>query len=80
MVNMMDSCVICDAGRLAPGVTAMVIVRPGVTLVIRGVPALVCDNCGEAYLTADTTDAVGAQVAAAAGDRVALGVLDFAAA
>lgn len=44
-----DTC-ICGRGRLRPGVTEYITkVEEGV-LVIKNVPALICDLCSEAYL------------------------------
>lgn len=45
-------CVICKVGTTRPGTTTVVLERGNMTLVSKGVPAEVCENCGEAYLTA----------------------------
>ncbi len=42
------TCVICHAGRVAPGTTTVTLTRGSSTIVIRSVPAEVCDACGEA--------------------------------
>jgi YgiT-type zinc finger domain-containing protein len=55
MSNLKPSCALCRGGRLIPGSTTMTLERDGITLVVKGVPALVCDVCGEAYLEADVT-------------------------
>ncbi|WIG57897.1 MAG: hypothetical protein OJF49_000642 [Ktedonobacterales bacterium] len=47
-------CVICKQGETAPGTTTITLERDGMTLVIKNVPARVCDNCGEAYIEEDT--------------------------
>jgi YgiT-type zinc finger domain-containing protein len=49
-------CVICKQRTTAPGTTHMAVERGATVLVVRGVPAQVCDNCGEAYLSADAVD------------------------
>jgi len=43
-------CVICKQGETQPGVTTMTFERNGLTLVVKNVPARVCDNCGEEYV------------------------------
>jgi YgiT-type zinc finger domain-containing protein len=46
-------CVICKVGKTAPGHTDVVFNVRGKTLVIRDVPAEVCDSCGEGYFNHD---------------------------
>jgi YgiT-type zinc finger domain-containing protein len=43
-------CAICKHGETRPGKTTVTLQRNGMTLVIRNVPAEVCENCGEAYV------------------------------
>jgi len=43
-------CVICRQGETIPGTTTVTLERDGMTLVIRDVPAQVCENCSERYL------------------------------
>ena len=52
----MTTCVICKTGQLRAGTTTSVLHRGGATVVVRGVPADVCDNCGEAYTSGEVTD------------------------
>ena len=47
-------CVICRHGETRDGTATVTLERKGVTLVIRSVPARVCDNCGEEYVDDDT--------------------------
>jgi YgiT-type zinc finger domain-containing protein len=49
------TCVICRQGETRPGKATVTLERGGATFVIRGVPARVCDNCGEEYLDETTT-------------------------
>lgn len=51
-------CVICKHGQTEPGVTTVTLERGVTTIVIKGVPAQVCDNCGEAYVDEETTRAL----------------------
>ena len=48
-------CVICKHGETRPGQTTVTLERGGTTLVIKGVPARICDNCGEAYVDEQIT-------------------------
>jgi YgiT-type zinc finger domain-containing protein len=43
-------CVICKAGETAPGTVTVTLQRGDTVIIIRGVPAAVCRNCGEYYL------------------------------
>jgi len=47
-------CVICRHGETRDGTATVTLERQGVTLVIRSVPARVCDNCGEEYVDEGT--------------------------
>jgi YgiT-type zinc finger domain-containing protein len=66
------TCVICRQGETLPGKATVTLERGGATIVIRGVPASVCDNCGEEYLDEVTTAALlkTADSAAQAGVQV----------
>lgn len=44
------SCVICKFGELIEGKTTVTLERNGSVVVIKDVPANVCDNCGHYYL------------------------------
>jgi YgiT-type zinc finger domain-containing protein len=44
-------CSICKHGQTQEGFTTITLEKDGATLVFKNVPALVCDNCGEKYLT-----------------------------
>ncbi len=46
------TCLVCKHGTLTPGRTTVTVERDGTTIVIQGVPANVCDTCGEDYLEA----------------------------
>ena len=43
-------CVICKQGEIRPGTATITLKRNGVTLVVKSVPARVCENCGEEYV------------------------------
>lgn len=48
-------CVICKYGETRMGKATVTLERDTATLVIRGVPAEVCSNCGEEYVSEETT-------------------------
>jgi len=43
-------CLICKHGETRDGKTTVTLERGGATLVLKGAPAQVCDNCEEAYV------------------------------
>ena len=43
-------CVICKQDEVRPGKATVVLEREGTTVVIKGVPARICANCGEEYV------------------------------
>lgn len=51
-------CVICKTGQNHPGRTTVTLNREGATIVIKNVPADICDNCGEYYLSEEMTGRV----------------------
>ena len=48
-------CVICKHGETQSGTATFTVDKDGATLVIRDVPAQICDNCGEEYFDEATT-------------------------
>ena len=44
------NCPICKSGNMTSGHTSMTFERAGATVVVKGVPADICDNCGEAFV------------------------------
>lgn len=44
------SCLICRQGDTQPGRATVTLTRDALTLVVRGVPAQVWENCGEEYV------------------------------
>ncbi len=49
-------CVNCKQGETQPGTTTVTLERGGMSLVIKGVPARVCENCGEEYVDERVTE------------------------
>jgi YgiT-type zinc finger domain-containing protein len=48
-------CVVCKPGETRPGRTSVTLDRDQMTLVFKGVPAEVCENCSEAYVSSELT-------------------------
>jgi len=44
-------CLICKHGHTRPGKMTATLERESTTIVVKGVPADVCDSCGEEYLS-----------------------------
>jgi len=51
-------CVICKQGQTHDGLTTVTLDRGRTTVIIKDVPAQVCENCGEYYLSEEVTDKV----------------------
>jgi YgiT-type zinc finger domain-containing protein len=65
-------CVVCKKGETRAGKATITLERDGTTLVIKGVPASVCNNCGEEYVSEEITARLlkSAEEAARAGVQV----------
>lgn len=65
-------CVVCKQAETRPGKATVTLELDGVTLVIKGVPARVCPNCGEEYVDEEITRRLlqAAQEAARTGVQV----------
>jgi YgiT-type zinc finger domain-containing protein len=73
-------CVICKHGEIRPGTATVTLEREDTTLVIKGVPAQVCTNCGEEYVDEDTTSRLLRTAEEAARTGVQVDVRQYAAA
>lgn len=72
-------CVICKNGYTSAGVTTVVLERNGTTLIFKMVPAEICDNCGEEFISASVNNSLLASANKAAEKGVDLEMLKFAA-
>lgn len=63
-------CVICRQAELREGKATVTLQRGATTLVVKGVPARVCPNCGEEYVE----EAVSQELMKSAEDAVRAGV------
>jgi len=48
-------CVICKHGETRLGTATVTLSRDELTLVVKGVPAFACENCGEEYVEEETS-------------------------
>lgn len=62
-----NACLSCQRGTLERGTTTATFDAEGTTVVIRNIPADVCDSCGEGYFDPRTTARLLELAAAAAG-------------
>lgn len=73
-------CVICKVGETRPGKSTVTLERGSVTLVFKGVPAQLCENCGEAYVSAEISRQLLDNAETAVKSGVEVEVREFAAA
>jgi YgiT-type zinc finger domain-containing protein len=73
------NCVICKTGQLADGRTTVTFQRGETTVVIKDVPAQVCDNCGEYYLSEEMSRQVLAMAESAVSKGAEVEILRWAA-
>ena len=63
-------CAICKNGETQAGTATVTLERDGTTVVIKGVPARVCQNCGEEYVD----EAIASRLLKTADDAARSGV------
>ncbi|MEX2238470.1 MAG: type II toxin-antitoxin system MqsA family antitoxin [Dehalococcoidia bacterium] len=73
------NCSICRTGKTKPGKATVTLERGATTVVIKGVPAEICDNCDEYYLSEKVARDVYARTDAAARNAVEVEILRYAA-
>lgn len=49
-------CILCKHGETGSGKVTVTLQRGNTTVLFKEVPAVVCDNCGEYYLSDDVTE------------------------
>ena len=72
-------CAICRHAELGPATTTVTLERGSTTIVMQHVPARVCPNCGEAYVSEDVAGRLEEIAAKAALEGVKLDLRDYAA-
>jgi YgiT-type zinc finger domain-containing protein len=73
-------CVICRKGETQPGTVSVTLERGNTTVVMKSVPAEVCETCGEQYVDEKTTQTLLAEAERAARSGVQLEVRTYQAA
>jgi len=72
-------CVICRQGDTAPGKVTVTLQRGETTIVFKDVPAEVCQNCDEFYLSEEVTEKLLSRAEAAVKNGAELEILRYAA-
>ena len=72
-------CVICRQGLTNNGLTTVTLERGHTTVVIKDVPAEICENCGEYYLNQEVTNKIQKLAELAVRHGVEIEVLSYAA-
>ncbi len=72
-------CVICKTGETQPGTVTVTLLRGDTTVLIKGTPAEVCQNCGEYYLDEVVAPKVYILAEGAVQRQAEVGILRYAA-
>lgn len=72
-------CALCKNGETRSGLVTVTLQRGETTVILKAVPAEVCENCGEYFLSAEVTDIVLQRAELAAKNGAEVEILRFAA-
>ncbi|MHB8544641.1 MAG: type II toxin-antitoxin system MqsA family antitoxin [Leptospirales bacterium] len=72
-------CVICKQGETQPGNVTVTLEREDTVVIIKGVPAQVCQDCGEYYLEEAVTHKIHSQAEGAVKRHAEVEILRYAA-
>lgn len=72
-------CILCKLGDMRPGNVTITLQRGETTVIIKEVPAQVCENCGEYYLEDTIAERVLSMAEDAVKKNVEVEILRFAA-
>ncbi len=72
-------CVLCKQGETKPGKVTVTLQRDETTVIIKDVPADVCENCGEYYLASTVTTRVLSMAEDAVKKKAEVEILRYAA-
>ncbi|MEH1940281.1 MAG: type II toxin-antitoxin system MqsA family antitoxin [Nostoc sp.] len=75
----MMRCVICRHGETKPGLVTVTLERDECIIVLKKVPAEICDNCGEYYLSDAVTEQVLEKAESAINNGAELEIIRYAA-
>jgi len=73
------NCVICKQGSTNPGHVTVTLQRGTTTVIFKEVPADVCENCGEYYLSEEITEKLLKRAEEAVSKGAEVEILKFAA-
>jgi YgiT-type zinc finger domain-containing protein len=73
-------CIICKNEETRPGKTTVTLIRENMTIVVKGVPAMICPNCGEEYVDESIASSLLNQAEEAAQHGVQVDVREYIAA
>jgi len=73
------TCLLCKNGQTSPGKVTVTLERGKTVVVIREVPANVCENCGEYYLDSSVAQEVYGRAEAAVARNAEVEILRYAA-
>lgn len=72
-------CILCRQGETQPGKVTVTLQRGESTIIIKDVPAEVCENCGEYYLEEQIAEKILSMAEEAVSKNVEVEILRFAA-
>jgi YgiT-type zinc finger domain-containing protein len=72
-------CVLCKHGETHPGQATVTLQRGATTIIFKGVPAAICGNCGEYYLSDEVAGKVLERAERAVESGAEVEILRFAA-
>ena len=70
-------CPICKHGDTKPGYASITLERDDATLVFKHVPANVCDNCGEEFVSEEVTESLLERADRATSEGVRIDVREY---
>lgn len=78
MTTRQTPCRLCGDGHTHPGQTTLTLERGSATIVVRGIPAEICDACGEALIDSAILREMHAHADAAIAAGVQMQISDYA--
>ena len=72
-------CIKCKQGETRAGETTVTLQRGETTVLVKRVPAEVCENCGEYYLSSEVTESLLTRAEAAVKSGAELEIIRYAA-
>ena len=72
-------CMICKKGETRPGEVTVTLQRGETTVIFKGVPADVCENCGEYYVSESVSERLLTRAEVAVKNGAEVEILRFAA-